>query len=93
MLSFDDAGRTYRIGELAKELDRSTLTIKKWEAKGLIPSARRDSRGWRYYTEDDVNEIKNVLEEHGYFVKSSVLTAHLTGSLIKKTWLAAISHR
>lgn len=73
MLSFDDAGRTYRIGELAKELDRSTLTIKKWEAKGLIPSARRDSRGWRFYTEDDVNEIKNVLEEHGYFVKSSVL--------------------
>ena len=72
MLSFDDVGRTYRIGELARELDRSTLTIKKWEAGGLLPRAKRDSRGWRYYTEDDINEIKRILEEHDYFVKGSV---------------------
>ena len=70
MLSFDDVGRTYRIGEVARELDRSTLTIKKWEASGLIPEAKRDSRGWRYYTEDDINEIKRILEEHQYFAKS-----------------------
>ncbi len=71
MLSFDDAGRIYRIGEVAKELDRSTLTIKKWEANGLIPKAKKDSRGWRYYTEDDINEIKRILEEHEYFVRST----------------------
>lgn len=71
MLTFDTAGRIYRIGELAKELDRSTLTIKKWEESGLIPKARRDSRGWRYYTEDDINAIKNILEKHEYFVKNS----------------------
>jgi DNA-binding transcriptional MerR regulator len=71
MLSFDDVGRTYRIGELAKELDRSTLTIKKWESKGLIPKAKRDSRGWRYYTEDDVKEIKRILEENEYFATNS----------------------
>jgi len=71
MLTFDTAGRIYRIGELAKELDRSTLTIKKWEESGLIPKAKRDSRGWRYYTEDDINEIKTILEGHDYFVKSS----------------------
>lgn len=68
MLSFDDAGKTYRISELAKELDRSTLTIKKWEESGLIPIAKRDSRGWRYYTEADIEEIKRVLEKHNYFV-------------------------
>ncbi len=73
MLSFDDAGRTYRIGELAKELDRSTLTIKKWEEKGLIPKARRDSRGWRYYTEDDVSKIRRILEEHDYFAKRATV--------------------
>ena len=71
MLTFDTSGRIYRIGELAKELDRSTLTIKKWEESGLIPKAKRDSRGWRYYTEDDVNKIKMTLEEQDYFVKSS----------------------
>ena len=71
MLTFDDARRTYRIGELAKELDRSTLTIKKWEENGLIPKARRDSRGWRYYTEDDINEIKRILSENEYFARRS----------------------
>ena len=71
MLIFDDAGRIYRIGELARELDRSTLTIKKWEESGLIPKARRDSRGWRYYTEEEVREIKRILREHIYFVNRS----------------------
>jgi DNA-binding transcriptional MerR regulator len=71
MLTFDDAERTYRIGELARELDRSTLTIKKWEENGLIPKAKRDSRGWRYYTLDDVDEIKRIIEENDYFVKVS----------------------
>jgi len=71
MLTFDDARRTYRIGELAKELDRSTLTIKKWEENGLIPEAKRDSRGWRYYTEEDINEIKRVIKEHDYFARRS----------------------
>ena len=69
MLTFDDTGRIYRIGELARELDRSTLTIKKWEESRLIPEARRDSRGWRYYTQEDVDRIKNILEEHNYFVR------------------------
>ena len=71
MLTFDDSGKIYRIGEVAKELDRSTLTIKKWEGNRRIPRAKRDSRGWRYYTEDDVNEIKRILKEHHYFTKHS----------------------
>ena len=71
MLIFNDAGKVYKISGLAKELDRTPLTIKKWEKGGLIPKARRDSRGWRYYTEEDVNEIKRILEEHDYFVRRS----------------------
>ena len=71
MLTFDDTRRTYKIGELARELDRSTLTIKKWEEIGLIPKAKRDSRGWRYYTDNDIREIKTILREHDYFVRRS----------------------
>ena len=71
MLIFDSERRIYKIGELAKELDRSTLTIKKWEESGLIPKARRDSRGWRYYTEDDIGRIKEILRDSKYFVRSS----------------------
>ncbi len=72
MLTFDDERRMYKIGELAKELDRSTLTIKKWEESGLIPEAKRDSRGWRYYTEGDIIRIKKILKESKYFANSSV---------------------
>jgi len=69
MLIFNDPERTYAISELAKELDRSILTIKRWEASGLIPKARRDSRGWRYYTENDIKEIIRIVKENNYFIK------------------------
>jgi len=70
MLSFDEPGKIYRIGELAKEIDRSPLTIKKWEESGLIPKAKRDSRGWRYYTEEDISEIKKLFLESDYFLNA-----------------------
>lgn len=71
MLTFDEERRIYKIGELAKELDRSTLTIKKWEESGLIPKAKRDSRGWRYYTEGDIGRIKEIIRSNKYFVRTS----------------------
>ena len=67
MSSFIEAGKIYRIGELAKELDRRPLTIKRWESLGLIPKARRDSRGWRYYTREDVKGIIAKVKENNYF--------------------------
>ena len=69
MLSLDNAERIFRISELAKELDRSILTVKKWEGNGLIPKAKRDSRGWRYYTEDDLSRIKRLVRERNYFME------------------------
>jgi DNA-binding transcriptional MerR regulator len=67
MLTFNEPVRIYKINELAKKLDRIPLTIKRWEASGVIPKARRDSRGWRYYTEDDVKEIIRIVKENSYF--------------------------
>jgi len=67
MLTSNVPGRIYKINELAKELDRSTNTIKRWEARGLIPKAKRDSRGWRYYTADDVKSIVRMVKENNYF--------------------------
>jgi len=67
MLTSNVPGRIYKINELAKELDRSTNTIKRWEAKRLIPKAKRYSRGWRYYTADDVKSIVRMVKENNYF--------------------------
>ena len=44
----------YKIKDLALRLDRSILTIKRWEKQGLIPKARKDSRGWRVSCSSEV---------------------------------------
>ena len=57
----------YKIKDVALRLDRSILTLKRWEKQGLIPKARKDSRGWRIYTEDEVRKILKRVRETNYF--------------------------
>jgi len=52
--------KIYRLADLAVKLDRDKTTLIRWEAEGKIPLARRDSRGWRYYTEGDFNTIAGL---------------------------------
>jgi DNA-binding transcriptional MerR regulator len=61
------SAKLYKIKDLALRLDRSILTIKRWEKQGLIPRARKDSRGWRVYTEDEVQAILKKVRETNYF--------------------------
>jgi hypothetical protein len=68
MRTLNKSRRIYKISDLAKELDRCPHTIKRWEARGLIPKARRDSRGWRYYNDDDVKKLIKVIKESNYFI-------------------------
>jgi len=67
MFVSDESERIYKISELAKKLDRSPATIKRWEMRGVIPKARRDSRGWRCYTENEVKELIEIVKESNYF--------------------------
>jgi len=59
--------KLYKIKDLALRLDRSILTIKRWEKQGFIKTARKDSRGWRVYTEQEVQEIIRRVRETNYF--------------------------
>jgi DNA-binding transcriptional MerR regulator len=59
--------KLYKIKDLALRLDRSILTIKRWEKQGLIPQSRKDSRGWRVYTEEEVQAILKQVRETNYF--------------------------
>jgi len=61
------AENLYKIKDLALRLDRSILTIKRWERQGLIPQARKDSRGWRVYTEEEVQAVLKKVRETNYF--------------------------
>ena len=55
-----------KINALAKELNVSIQTIKNYEASGVLPQAKRDDKGWRYYTEEDLLKIKALFQEEIY---------------------------
>ncbi len=57
----------YRISDILKRIDRNKTTLLRWEEMGLIPKARRDSRGWRYYTAEEVEYIVRLVKETNYF--------------------------
>jgi len=57
----------YRLQDILREIDRNKTTLIRWEEEGLIPQAHRDSRGWRCYTKDQVDEIIRLVAETNYF--------------------------
>jgi len=59
----------YRVSDIAKQVDRSAAAIIRWEKEKRIPKAKRDSRGWRIYTREQVDEIVNLVKETHYFTK------------------------
>lgn len=50
------------ITEVAETIGVVSRTIIRWESAGKIVKAKRDWRGWRVYSEDDLNEIKKFHE-------------------------------
>ncbi len=57
----------YRLKDILKRIDRKKSTVLRWEAAGLIPVAQRDSRGWRYYTKEEVEVIVAKVLATNYF--------------------------
>ena len=53
--------RWLRIGEVARELGCSVEWLRDAEKLGKIPPAKRDINGWRFYEEEDIEEIKRRL--------------------------------
>jgi predicted site-specific integrase-resolvase len=49
----------YRISEAARELGISIEWLRKGEARGFFPPALRDRNGHRYYTEEDIERMRN----------------------------------
>lgn len=55
--------RIYTVGEVAKIVERRPDTIRKYEKRGLIPSAEKFGSeygaysSWRYYNENDVYQM------------------------------------
>ncbi|MFT5387672.1 MAG: DNA-binding transcriptional MerR regulator [Lysobacterales bacterium] len=50
------------ITEVADIVGISPKTIVRWEKVGKVRKANRDWRGWRVYSEGDLNDIKQFRE-------------------------------
>ena len=50
------------ITKVANQLGVTTKTISRWEKAGKIRPAKRDWRGWRVYSSDDLAAMKNLVE-------------------------------
>lgn len=59
--------KKYRLKDIQDKVDRDKTTLIRWEKEGLIPQAKRDSRGWRYYTKTEVKSIIDMVLSTDYF--------------------------
>ena len=50
-----------RVKDLEKIVDRDRNTILRWEREGKIPPAQKDSRGWRVYTQEDIEKMRSLI--------------------------------
>jgi len=50
------------ITETAKKIGITPKTLMRWEKAGKIRKSKRDWRGWRFYEETDLVEIKRFFE-------------------------------
>ena len=50
------------ITEVAEQLGVSTKTITRWERAGKVKRAKRDWRGWRVYSSEELQEMKSFVQ-------------------------------
>ena len=50
------------ITETAKKIGITPKTLMRWERAGKIKKSKRDWRGWRFYEENDLTDIKRFFE-------------------------------
>lgn len=53
--------KIFRVAEAARELGCSERFLREAEKKGKLPKAKRNLSGWRVYTEEDLERLKELL--------------------------------
>ncbi|MFF7259562.1 MerR family DNA-binding transcriptional regulator [Streptomyces sp. NPDC008159] len=62
------ARRAWTVGELARHLDVTPATLRKWEEAGVLAPARDPATGYRHFRADDVRdaELAHLLRRGGH---------------------------
>lgn len=57
--------KKYYARDICALFDISKATLFRWESEGLISNIKRDWRNWRMYSEENIEEIKKIIEAKG----------------------------
>ena len=62
---------TLTVGKLAKEANLNIETIRYYERIELLPYAKRNSSGYRFYTDEDIKRLHfiTLAKRHGFSLK------------------------
>ncbi len=55
--------RYYRTSEVCTEVGISRATLFRWIREGILKKSRRDRRGWRLFTEDELKKLKAEINQ------------------------------
>ena len=55
------------ITQVAQQLEVTPKTIVRWEKAGKVKRAKRDWRGWRFYTSEDLKNLRGFKEAIFYY--------------------------
>jgi len=55
--------KEYSTSEICFLFDITKNTLFKWEREGKISKVKKDWRGWRVFSPENVTEIRKVIEE------------------------------
>jgi excisionase family DNA binding protein len=53
----------YRTSEACREIGISRATLFRWLKEGVIKELHRDRRGWRMFTEEDLEKIRTEAKQ------------------------------
>jgi len=53
-----DGKRYYETTEVCEKAGISRPTLFRWLRRGILSKLRKDRRGWRLFTEEDLNKIR-----------------------------------
>ena len=54
----------YSIGQFAKEIGKTTKTLRNWDKEGKLKPARVEQSGYRYYSQEQLNHFLGLQQEN-----------------------------
>ena len=54
----------YSIGQFAKEIGKTTKTLRNWDKEGKLKPARVEQSGYRYYSQEQLNHFLGLKQEN-----------------------------